>query len=411
MRVASQRISGVASGVICGRRAVEHAMHQHRRMRARAVLPFLLALTACATEVSEVSEVTERSATDGSAKARRVSQAIVNGAPDTAAGNSVVYIAIGTQGSFCTGTLIAPNLVLTAHHCVADPDETVECGVFTTPMAASSFAISVGLQPGAKVATGAKVVLDTAKPNNMCGNDIALIQLDRDIPNAPLSKVRLTKLTAGETASTSGYGDDGSGKVTNGRYVKQGIKVDAVGPTSYSYKTATGQSLALTLPGGEIVTGESTCFGDSGGPLFDSAGNVIGMTSRGIDEKCIDRPSIYTDTASHADVIKAAAVAAGHPLQAANPLPGETPAPGTKPTSDPDSTGKDGTSSGASDEETTDETGTDEPVIAPKKTKKTSTLRSGATTGCSAAPGSAPPSSGLLLVMVGQLVLRRGRRA
>ncbi|MDB4935007.1 MAG: Trypsin-2 precursor [Labilithrix sp.] len=353
-------------------------------MRPRALLPLLFVLSACG------SEITERA---GATSTRRVSQGIVNGTPDSAANNAVVYIGIGNQGSFCTGTLIAPNLVLTAHHCVADPNENVECGAFGSPMSPASFSISVGLQPGGKVATGSKVVVDTAKPNNMCGNDIALIQLDRDIPNAPISKVRLTKLTAGETASTSGYGDDGSGNVTNGRYVKTGIKVDAVGPTTYAYKTKAGQSLPVTLPAGEIVTGESTCFGDSGGPLFDAAGNVIGMTSRGIDEKCIDRPSIYTDTASHAEAIKAAALAAGHPLQEANPLPGEKPAPGTSPQSDPTKDDTTGDTAGDSDTSSASDTEDgDEPVIAPnKKTKKTS-LGTPAAASCSASP-MAPRSS------------------
>jgi MYXO-CTERM domain-containing protein len=376
-------------------------------MRPRALLPLLFVLTACGSEMAEPNATTDNG------RARRVSQGIVNGTPDTAANNSVVYIGMGNQGSFCTGTLIAPNLVITAHHCVADANENVECGAFANQMSGASFSISVGLQPGAKVASGTKVIVDTAKPNNICGNDIALIQLDRDIPNAPISKVRLTKLTAGETASTSGYGDDGSGNVTNGRYVKTGIKVDAVGPTTYAYKTKTGQSLPVTLPAGEIVTGESTCFGDSGGPLFDAAGNVIGMTSRGIDEKCIDRPSIYTDTASHAEAIKAAAVAAGHPLQAANPLPGEQPAPGTTPKSEP-SKDTDSTDS-SSDDSDSEAQDTEEPAPKPKKTKTKKTgLGTPATAGCSASPRSQGSSSTLALAAIAlgvALALRRGRRS
>jgi len=31
---------------------------------------------------------------------------------------------------YCTGTLIAPNLVLTARHCVQTMDESSDCGTF-----------------------------------------------------------------------------------------------------------------------------------------------------------------------------------------------------------------------------------------------------------------------------------------
>jgi secreted trypsin-like serine protease len=377
-------------------------------MRPRALLPLLLVLTACS------SEIEDRTARGGDAQAsrvRRVSEGIVNGTPDTAANNAVVFINIGTQGSFCTGTLIAPNLVLTAHHCVATPDETQECGGFT-PMAASQLTISVGLVPGNPVANAAKLITDTAKPNSICGNDIGLIQLDRDITGVTIAKVRFTKLTTGEAATTAGYGDDGTGNVTNGRFVRAGIKVDAVGPTSYSYTTAAGQALPVTLPAGEIGTGESTCFGDSGGPLFDAAGNVIGMTSRGIDGECNDRPSIYTDTVSHAQAIMAAAVAAGHPLQAANPLPGET-SPDTRPqndtgspsTSSGDTSAADGTDDGSGD-------GTTDPTPA-KKTKRQVSLAPAANAGCSTAPGAVSSRSSSSLALVGLAlgaVLARARR-
>jgi V8-like Glu-specific endopeptidase len=370
-------------------------------MRVHALVPLLLVvLAACTTEAVEGAPNGESRST------RRVAQPIVNGQPDTSAHDSVVYIAIGTQGSFCTGTLIAPNLVITARHCVADPDETQECGAFGALHAASTFTISMGVQHATNVATGAKVIVDTTKPNSICGNDISLIQLDRDIPNALLSKVRLTKLTAGETATTAGYGDDGTGNVTNGRFLKSGIKVDGVGPLPYTYTTTAGQALPVTLPAGEIVTGESTCFGDSGGPLFDAAGNIIGMTSRGIDEKCNDRPSIYTDTASHAAVITAAAAAAGHPLQAATPMPSDTSADAT-PQADP--TGADGTS--ADDTEVS----VGDPAPTAKKKTKTS-LGATASAGCAAAPHASFAGGSSSLPLLGLalgvgLAGRRRRRA
>lgn len=372
----------------------------------RALLPFLFVATACSSEVTERAGATDRAPTG------RVAQGIVNGTPDTAGSNAVIFIMMnGSRQDFCTGTLIAPNLVITARHCVSDISETSECGTFTKQMSPSSLSIAVGVNPGARVATATKIIVDTAKGNSGCSNDIALFQLDHDVAGAVVSKVRLSQLKVGEAAHTAGYGDDGSGTPTQGRYVKNGIKIDSVGPASYSYQTKNGQTLPVNLPVGEVVTGESTCFGDSGGPLFDAAGNIVGVTSRGIDEECVDRPSIYSDTASHAQLITDAAVAAGHPLQSADPLPGQSPAPdGTE----PKSSDTDGTST-ADDEDETGESEDDDTEEAPvKKKKKTNGLGQTAAAGCSASPAGTGTSSSLVMTLAALsavLVTRRRSRA
>jgi len=375
-----------------------------------------LLLTACSSELTGSSD--GRATTGEASTIRRVSQPIVHGVPDTESNDAVVMINIGSQGEFCTGTLIAPNLVLTAHHCVATPDETQECGGFSAPSAPSQLTISVGRIPGNPVANASRVIIDSAKPNTICGNDIGLFQLDRDITGVTIARVRLTPPVAGEIVTTAGYGDDGTGNVTNGRFVRTGIKVDAVGPSDYSYKTAAGQTLPVSLPAGEIGTGESTCFGDSGGPLFDAAGNVIGMTSRGIDGECNDRPSIYSDTASHAAVIQAAATAAGHPLLPANPLPGAT-SSGTsaQSTSSGESTGasSDDTTTGGDtgDDDGSDDKTTTTPAKTPSKRKVS--LQPAANAGCSVSraggAGSSPsPSSSPAFVLFGVAALAAALR-
>src|SRR5215510_1831143 len=70
---------------------------------------------------------------------------LVGGTPDTAT-RGVVGVIVDQQ-SGCSGSLIAPNLVLTARHCVApisSTSGTVQCGVtnFGQPFAPMAFVVT-----------------------------------------------------------------------------------------------------------------------------------------------------------------------------------------------------------------------------------------------------------------------------
>lgn len=276
-------------------------------MRAPLLLSMTLLLGACAAAPP-----------DGDApdapRLRSARSAIVNGDPSVATHDAAVLLTLGTDGGSCTGTLIAPNLILTARHCVQGTDQSSECGAFTTRLVPSTITVSLGVRANATqvVARGKQTFVDTGM--SMCSHDIGLILLDRDVTGGKIAKVRFDKVAAGEITTTVGYGDDGLGKLTPGRYQRTAVKVDAVGPSTHTYTTRSKQQIPFTVHPGEIATGESTCFGDSGGPLFDKDNRVIGLTSRGLDQECVDRPSIFTDVASHAKLINDAAKTAGHPL-------------------------------------------------------------------------------------------------
>lgn len=204
---------------------------------------------------------------------------IVGGGPSPPSQDATVLLRIGA-GSTCTGSLVASNLVLTARHCI-EMDEPIEIAV-------GSFA-----HDAAPVASGTKVYLPETESE---GDDIAIVALDRRILDIAPAVVRTTKPEIGERGIAVGYGEDGDGAVPRVRKQRASIRIDALGPATVEYRTSDGEPIHVALADKMIATGESTCFGDSGGPLFDEEGAIIGITSAGVDKQCRDRPSLFVGT-------------------------------------------------------------------------------------------------------------------
>lgn len=285
---------------------------------SRALLTTILAtmIGACAGPSSDRDRDRDRASSE-SAFLGRTRQKIVNGVPSTSAQDATVMLTQNGELA-CTATLITPNLILTARHCVSNLDEESECGTSKGEMAVTSFGVALGVNASgsSNVAKGKRLFVPPTK--SLCGADIALIQLDKDLTQNKRAVVRFTKLTVGEKTTAVGYGDDGSGDLTPGRFQRTNVQIVALGPGTNNYKAKNGQTFQVEVPEGDVQTTESTCFGDSGGPLFDAQGQVVGVTSRGIDDACIDRPTLWTGIPQHEQLIRDAAEAAGHPLEEAS---------------------------------------------------------------------------------------------
>ncbi|MBD0741202.1 trypsin-like serine protease [Streptomyces sp. CBMA152] len=175
----------------------------------------------------------------------------------------------GKDSAWCGGTLVAPDKVLTAGHCVKNAPRPLAMTV-------------VGgrtdrLSTAGQVRRVTAVKMDPKYTTDLV-HDAAVLTLDKPLPYKPL-RVATTKdaalYTNGRTATVYGWGHtDGN---TQGRFLKKAALTLSPLAACDPFSNTTDTSLKVC---GTSAKHDSICSADSGGPLVES-GVLIGIVSTG----------------------------------------------------------------------------------------------------------------------------------
>ncbi|HEY6080461.1 MAG TPA: S1 family peptidase [Polyangiaceae bacterium] len=184
----------------------------------------------------------------------------------------------GDRVGLCTATLLAPNLLLTARHCVSPSShEVVRCGraALGEPFPASAFFATNDAEPSDDSRVFKALAVEVpGEGADTCGYDIALVVLSEGVPAevAVPAVPRIDRAVApGETYTAVGYGVDAAGE-TSGRRMQLGGLLVSCEP---------GACDATVIKATEFLGDSGVCSGDSGGPALDEDDKVVGVVSRG----------------------------------------------------------------------------------------------------------------------------------
>jgi hypothetical protein len=231
---------------------------------------------------------------------------------------SVVALEIGSGQTFtlCSGELIAPNVVLTARHCVSvQTNPTISCDQNGNTLNGADFGddqplanihvmVGANIYQGETPAAGAKAVFHPTG-TTLCNGDLALIVLDQNITTIAPMRVRIASGAASaESVRAVGFGTNDQNQPIGTRFRKDAISVLAVGSVVSASQTPLGNN--------EFELGESSCGGDSGGPALDEkTGAIVGVASRALADCTLAYGHVYTSLQGFTTLFQQAFAAAG----------------------------------------------------------------------------------------------------
>ena len=219
-----------------------------------------------------------------------------------------------TNGSqTCSGTLIAPNVVMTAAHCVY---ENTRAGALVGIAQPSDISVRVGSRDPSDVNLGTIAGVTAILPQPYYRwdgarhfHDVALLALDRSIPEAPAALAE-QRPDVGKALLIAGYGRT-SMTGDPPPALRVGL-IHAASPASCHLASESFDPSWLfcgAAVGDPEVPGGTACYGDSGGPAFaneNTGANVVveGVVSYGSHADCEHSRSYLVLVASERGFIR-----------------------------------------------------------------------------------------------------------
>jgi secreted trypsin-like serine protease len=214
----------------------------------------------------------------------------------------IYYSDANGLGSLCTGTVIAPTLILTAGHCAVS-ENTGQLN------AASGYSIATGSldwsdETTRQVSGVSRVLVDPNYNPLTVQSDAALLVLSAPTtaPTIPLATSSdIATLTPGTLSAVAGWGQTVPNEPSSTPYLVQWATTVVQRPVyceqhAQSFDPET-ELCAVDAPYDDTAA----CFGDSGGPLVANylsgqSGNPVevGITSRTINNCDTSQPAIFT---------------------------------------------------------------------------------------------------------------------